>query len=187
MLTSLTIGEYIHIFIVGMAIIMALSLLIQEKKAKTPPAPTFPWIRAYVMKLMAEYIPVDVEVKIADLGCGGGGMARAMARHFKKAEIHGYELMTFPALMAKILGVMTSRRIKIHNGNMLDADLTQFNAMYCYLPTFILEDLLPQFKTLKAGTIIITSGWAIPDFTPIRVEQKHVFGIKMPIHVYKVT
>ena len=69
---------------------------------------------------------------------------------------------------------------------MYEADLSQFQAIYCYLPTFILTDLLPQFARLKTGTIIITSGWAIPGYVPIRVVDESLFGLKMPIHVYRV-
>lgn len=182
----LSTGEIIHVVATSLMIIMALSILIQEKKAKTPPAPTMPWIRKTVIRLFTEYLPTDSLFTMVDLGCGWGGMTVSLARTYQKATIHGYEITTFPYLVSKLVSLFFWGRIKIHNSDMYKADLSQFQAIYCYLPTFILTDLLPQFARLKAGTMIITSGWAIPDYTPIRIVEESLFGLKMPIHIYRI-
>ncbi len=186
MISPLSLGEMIQVTLTSLMIVMALFILFQEKKAKTPPAPTMPWIRKRIITLLTRYVPRDSAVRMVDLGCGWGGMTVSMAKAYKNATIHGYEITTFPYLVAKITSLFFLGRIQIHNSNMYKADLSQFQVLYCYLPTFILTDLLPQFASLRPGTVIVTSGWAIPGYTPTEVISESLFGIKMPIYIYLI-
>ena len=186
MTSSLSLGEMIQVGLTSLMIVMALFILFQEKKAKTPPAPTMPWVRKKIVALLTRYVPTDSTVQMVDLGCGWGGMTVSLAKTYKNATIHGYEITTFPYLVSKIASLFFWGRVKIHNSDMYKADLSQFQVLYCYLPTFILTDLLPQFASLRPGTVIVTSGWAIPGYTPTEVISESLFGIKMPIHVYVI-
>ncbi len=123
--------------------------------------------------------------KVADLGAGDGRiLIQAINQGASKAV--GWELDAQVWLQAKLKiarsGVDTSK-IKLHFGDFWNADLKDFNVIYCYQMTKYLgpfqEKIYPQ---LKKGTLIISPDYEIPG---LKLHKKVSDGDR-GLYLYKV-
>lgn len=86
------------VYSVFMILIFAIigTSLIYEKKARISPTPVLPNVRKKALGLIPEKFHRTEKYKIADLGCGWGGLLMALSRKFPESSITGYELSPWP-------------------------------------------------------------------------------------------
>lgn len=155
-----------------------------EHKLGMPPAPTLPWTRKKIIEGITKYAEKE-ELKIAELGSGWGGLAFAVSKNFPKAEIQGYELSFFPYWFSKLQGLFYPR-ITFSKSDIFEQDLTKYDVVVYYLAPVISERLSKKFREeLKPGTLIVSSGFALPGFEPIETLEVKVI-VKNPVFVYRV-
>lgn len=146
----------------------------------------------------APFVPMEKEVvsrvmKLAEVGPGktfydlGSGDGRlVIAAAMQGAEAVGVEIDAIRVLYSrfwlKILGLPNAKIIK---GNLFDIDLSDADVVSLYLLEETNEKLKPKLeKELRPGTLVVTTGFPIPGWKPIRVDPKGTaFG---PIYLYKI-
>ncbi len=156
-----------------------------EKKAHISPCPTLPWVRKKIIGALKGRLDGQKSYKMAELGCGWGGINLILAKNFPNSSIFGYEISIFPYVFAKIRGFLGSNRIKITRSSFFEADLSGFDVIICYLSPWHMEKLKPQLAGLRPGSLIISNAFAIPGWEPAETLHTYV-GMDIPIYVYVI-
>lgn len=176
--------EIIRCLIISISIIIAITLLYQEKQSKIVPAPTLPWVKRKVLSLFKEFLNQGCTGKIAELGCGWGGITTSLAKQYPKAEIHGYEISYIPYLFTKIRCLRFGKRVKIYNKDIFKQDMSQYNGIFLYLSPKLISKLKPHIEKCAKDTIVVSNGFVIPDWNPIKKLETNI-GVHIPIFCYK--
>ncbi len=146
------------------------------------PMPTLPWIK----KIIAQTL-LDQGFKngaIYELGSGWGGLAHTLAKCFPKSTIKAYELSPFPYLFSKLF--YRRKNLKFGRADIFTANFSDADAIVMYLMPQTLEKLKPIFlEQLNEGTIIISSGFAIPGWSPIETKPLKA-AMESNIYIYKI-
>lgn len=91
-----------------------------------------------------------------DLGCGWGSLVSALARAFPAAQIRGTEISPFPYWIAR-LRTRNFPNVLLQRGNFFDCDLSDADAVVCYLMIKPMPKLAAFLDTiLKAGTPVVS-------------------------------
>ncbi len=176
--------EIISSLFIVFAMYLAWSCLWCKHETRIPPVPVMPKIKHRAIALGAQYADKDAPYSIADLGAGWGGVLKALSRHYKNASIVGYELSPWPYRCAKIRAWLNAQRFTVKKENFFMADISGCDIVYCYLSPTLMEELIPQFMTMKAGALVISCSFEIASWTPIAKDV--VSGIvDIPIYIYK--
>ena len=171
--------------IILVAIYIACSCLLFQKNIVVPPVPVLPWVKNKAIKIALKHSDKDASYKIADLGSGWGGVLKLLSRSYKNSTIHGYELSPWPYRVARIRAWLNGKGFTVDKKSFLTEDLSAYDILYCYLHPKLMKDLVPQFKTLKSGSLIISCSFEIPEWQPL--ETSSVKGVvDIPIYIYKV-
>jgi precorrin-6B methylase 2 len=175
--------EIIYCLIVIATMFVASTILYQEKKTRIVPAPSLPWSRKKILGLFKDNIPLDSTDKIAELGCGWGGISMALAKQYPNAEIHGFEISFFPYIISKIRALKYGRRVQVHYKNIFKEDLNIYKGIFIYLSPKLLLSLSADLNALPKGTIVISNAFPILEWTPIQTAHTNI-GVKIPIFCY---
>ncbi|MEW6610468.1 MAG: class I SAM-dependent methyltransferase [Patescibacteria group bacterium] len=111
---------------------------------------------------------------IADLGCGGGGVMRAIARAYPEVSMVGYEISIPAWIMVRLVNTLSglSTRCSVHWKNFYQEDLSRFDAVYCFLTPMAMKKLKPKFeRELKPTAIVISYAFFIPGWKGERITQ----------------
>ncbi len=181
----MTIIETISGLVIILFLIMAFISMGYEKTARISPTPTLPWVRKAILSVLKGQMDVKESYKFAELGCGWGGINLVLAKNFPKSSVVGYEISPFPWFFSKIRGFLRPKQIKIINKSFFNADLSEFDAVICYLSPWHMEQLKPQLLGLRAGSLVISNAFAIPDWEPVQILHTDVF-MKIPVYVYRM-
>lgn len=98
------------------------------------------------------------EGKVAELGCGFGGLALKLQK--KGCLVEAFEISPIPYWIAKLRGVPVKR------GDFFDEDLSRFDTIVCYLYPGAMERLA---KKLEKRGHIITNTFALPGWEKTKV------------------
>jgi hypothetical protein len=174
-----------------MMIVFALIFILfwAEHKLKVPAVPLMPWLRIKAITLAAKHSNTDAPYKIADLGSGWGGLCFALARHYKKSDVYGFELSPLPFFIARVRAFFSSlifrRHVSFKQQDIFKIDISDYDIIFCYLSPFILKDMKEQFLSMKKGAMIITCSFPIEGLEPDEVQSmKFIFN--MPVHFYRI-
>lgn len=113
-----------------------------------------------------------------DLGSGDGRVLFYATKNTGCRSI-GYEKSIFKHLMAKAAARYFSKygKITLRHKDILRADLSDADAIYCSLSTRMMKKLKPKFeRELKNGVRIITDSNTIPGLVPVEVIQSNALG-----------
>jgi len=78
---------------------------------------------------LAELIPKGSKVRVLDLGCGFGGVLRALRAVRPQAQIVGFELAPLPSCLAK-LRMRKDSQSRVERRDFWDEDLSQYDVVY---------------------------------------------------------
>ncbi|MCH9704394.1 MAG: class I SAM-dependent methyltransferase [Chlamydiae bacterium] len=88
--------------------------------------------------------------KVAELGCGFGGLALKLQK--KGLQVDAFEISPIPYFIAKLRGVSVQRK------NFFEEELSQYDTIVCYLYPGAMEKLAKVLKNKR----IITNTFALP-------------------------
>ncbi len=114
---------------------------------------------------MLSFVPKGMTGILYELGSGWGGLAIILARKNPLAHVFAYELSFIPwlfsLLMKRVFGI---KNLHFLRKDFYQADLSDAAAIFCYLfPKAMLNLEIKLSKELKAGTIVVTNTFALPN------------------------
>ena len=181
----MTFGDWVYsLVLLSFFAVIAVSML-YEARAHISPTPVLPWVRRAAMLMIKNNI-TDVSVlRVADLGCGWGGMTTRLARAYPDAHITGYEMSPVPYFISRLRGAFFGKRINTLQANFFKADLSGFDVVFCYLSPAHMEQLKSQLATLKKGSLVVTCSFPIIGWIPI--ETVKIWSlVQIPINIYRI-
>ncbi|MFZ5424468.1 MAG: SAM-dependent methyltransferase [Patescibacteria group bacterium] len=122
------------------------------------------------VKKMVKLAEPKSGMKIADLGSGDGKVVISMAK--KGAEVHGYEIDPYLALISKIRVKLRflGNKATIHKQSYWDVTLSEYNVITLFGIPYIMEKLEKKLlKELKPGTKIISNKFKFPNLEPVKI------------------
>ena len=121
---------------------------------------------------------------IYELGCGDGRFCAALARD-REVRVVGFEISLLPYIVAKTRIWLSGlgKKVKIKYKNFYAQDLSEADAIFCYLTPWGLLKLKPKLeKELRPGVKIVSYAYTIELWQPNlrdRPTEKEV-----PIYLY---
>lgn len=168
-----------------LAIVVCVTTIFYERYTLISATPILPWTRWQVVSLLKEFQLIETQKKIADLGCGWGGMVGKLSHMYPLDKITGYELSPFPFIFSKLRFAGRSKNILILKSNFFLEDLSDFDIIFCYLSPNLMEQLKPQLSNLKTGSIVISCSFPILEWKPYAERSVWSF-VKIPVYLYKI-
>ncbi len=166
-------------------IIVAITTVFFEKHTHISATPVLPWTRRQVMSLLKEFKPEKPVIKVADLGCGWGGMIGKLGKLYPAAQITGYELSPFPYWFSKLRFGGYKNNITINQLDFFKENLSSYDVIFCYLSPNHMEELKLQLAGLKSGSLVISCSFPLLDWTPIATRS--IWSIvKIPVYLYRI-
>lgn len=147
-----------------------------------------PYVRSgkNLIKRILQEVDFKENSTVYELGCGDGRFLREINRQ-KKVNCVGYEYSLAPYLLAKLLNLFTSKKVKLYYKNFFKENLSSADYVFCYLITGEMDALRAKFEQeLRPGTIIISNTFPIKDWQPIKtiILDKHGF-LSKKIYIYQ--
>ncbi len=178
--------DFIFAAILLSLMIIIATCLYYERIAGISPTPSLPWVRSKIIESVKSRMNVDGKYEIAELGSGWGGMSISLANAFPKSLVRGFEISFFPYWVSVIRYLRFGNRVSSSNNCLFKEDISKFDLVICYLSNHHMQKLKPQLKKMKKGSIIVSNGFAIPDWKEdeIIIAQK---GIEIKIFIYVVS
>lgn len=105
---------------------------------------------------------------VYELGCGDARVLAALAKKNPQTRFIGIEIQWWPWLLAK-WRTRTMRNVQIVLGDFLKQDLTQATIVYGFFITVMMPKIADKLRdSLKAGAQVISFGFALPGWQPVR-------------------
>jgi hypothetical protein len=112
---------------------------------------------------VAGLLPRGRGVRVIDLGCGGGGLLRALSAARPDGVYHGVELSPLPFLVGRLRGWFSGGAFSVRWGDLWICDLSQYDVVYAYLSPQPMERLWAKAsREMRPGTLFISKGFAVP-------------------------
>lgn len=163
--------------------------LYYEKKAKIGAVPTLSPAAKKMLALAVAHGNAARPLRIADLGCGWGGLLMRFARHYRDADITGYEVFPFAFLVSKMRAFLSRRdrgSITVLNRDFMQDDLGAYDLVLCYLSPRLMEALEQKFvQELKPGACVISNAFALPGIRPLETAEVTILGLGIPVYLYR--
>lgn len=107
--------------------------------------------------------------RFIDLGCGFGGVVRAVAGEGRTA--HGVETAPMAYLVAAALSRLTGRG-KILRRDLWTTDLSEVDLVYAFLSPEPMPALYAKAKSeMRPGSLLVSNSFAVPDVEPTEVWE----------------
>jgi hypothetical protein len=178
----MTISEILYCLFLGIAMIVAVSILLNEKRAGISPTPTMPRTRRVVIDLLEKHADARSPLRIAELGSGWGGLAIKLAKAFPTATITGCEISPWPLLVSRIM-TMFNARIMILREDFFERDLTQYDALICYLSPQHMQRIEAALHNVKNKPLVISCAFPMRDTPPSDVVTIRQL-VNVSVYVY---
>jgi SAM-dependent methyltransferase len=115
---------------------------------------------------LAQLLPSDASVRVLDLGCGFGGVIRALRQLRPRAEIIGLESAPLPSWVAK-LRLRGDALSLVERRNFWDEDLVRYDVVYAFLSPEPMERLWRKVRSqMRPNTLFVSNTFAVPDVAP---------------------
>jgi hypothetical protein len=133
----------------------ALSILVFQGLTGVPPLSSNAAETADVVALLKQAVLVERPV-IYELGSGWGSLVIAMAQAFPQAQIRGVELSPLPYWVSR-LRTRRMPNVQMRRGNFHDCDLSDAQAVTCYLMIKTMPRLAALLdRSLAPGTPVVS-------------------------------
>jgi SAM-dependent methyltransferase len=107
--------------------------------------------------------------RVLDLGCGLGGVVRALDGEGRKAS--GVENAPAVYLAARFLSAVTGRG-EIRRGDLWKTDVSQEDVVYAFLSPAPMAALWQKLSTeMKPGSLFVSNSFAVPDVDPDEIWE----------------
>jgi SAM-dependent methyltransferase len=107
--------------------------------------------------------------RVLDLGCGLGGVVRALDGEGRKAS--GVENAPAVYLAARFLSAVTGRG-EIRRGDLWKTDVSQQDLVYAFLSPAPMAALWQKLSTeMKPGSLFVSNSFAVPDVDPDEIWE----------------
>ncbi|PAV26162.1 methyltransferase family protein [Tamilnaduibacter salinus] len=171
----------------SLSLLAVLSIAYSTVRTSVPPMPSSMRSRRVVLDLLAEYVPDQPNVRLADLGSGWGGLAIPMARRFPQYRIEGYELSWLPWLVSRLMkAAFRLDNLTLHRRNFNRADLDHVGILVTYLNPNVMAQLKQRLdRPEQPRRTLISIGFALPGKTAertLRVNELY----NTPIDIYRL-
>ena len=126
-----------------------------------------------VVDRMLELAAIKPNEMVFDLGCGDGRILLQAAQKYQAKAI-GIEIdeKLVQTTNDRIASLGLQNRVKVQQGNLLEADLSSADVVTIYLLTQSNELLRPRLeKMLKPGTRVVSYDYAVPGWKPKRIDR----------------
>ena len=161
-------------FLIGIALIAALSPIAQQKPARTPDIHFTPtrYIIADSMLKLANVGPDDI---VYDLGSGDGRIPIIAAQ---KYGARGVGIEIDPTLVS--MSWLNANQAEVANrvsfivGDVFERDFSKATVVTAYLSSTMMRMLEPRLRALKPGSRIVSHQFEIPGWKPdkkIKVDE----------------
>lgn len=143
----------------------------------------------YVPTKMKEVYAILDEVKpksnsfFLELGCGDGRVVRTAVSKYK---VHGVGVDVNPLLLnwSKVLArFQMGRGAVFERQNVFTMDFSKADYVYTFLMPQMLEKMVPQFKKMKKGAVLISHGFIIEKLTKRLVKK--IDHKPFPTYIYR--
>lgn len=107
--------------------------------------------------------------RVLDLGCGLGGVVRALDGEGRQAR--GVENAPAVYLAARLMSLLTGRG-KIRRGDLWKADVSQEDVVYAFLSPAPMAALWQKLSSeMKPGSLFVSNSFAVPDVDPDEIWE----------------
>ncbi len=138
-----------------------------------------------VVERMLELAGVKSNETVFDLGCGDGRILFTAVQKYR-AKAVGVEIdpKLVESTRAEAQKMSMGNRVKVVQGNLLDADLTDADVVTLYLLTQSNEMLRPRLeKQLHPGARVVSYDYAVPGWKPKWVERVEDSNLRAHDHL----
>lgn len=169
----------IGLVVLALVVAGGASVLWSAMKLGIGPVPTSRPVRRAVVEL----VPPTAST-IYELGCGWGGLARALAKRCPSARVIAIEASFVPwAMTAAMQAVQRIPNLEVVRGDFWAHPLGEADVLVCYLYTGGMKELAERVR-LKPGAVLISATFALPGRTPddtVRATDLY----RSPVYVYR--
>lgn len=126
-----------------------------------------------IVDRMLEMAAIKPNETVFDLGCGDGRILFQAAQKYQ-AKAVGIEIdeKLVQNTNEHIASLGLQNRVKVQQGNLLEADLSSADVVTIYLLTQSNELLRPRLeKMLKPGTRVVSYDYAVPGWKPKKIDR----------------
>lgn len=110
---------------------------------------------------MLQMVKPEPQHVLVDMGCADGRILITANRRFKCRAV-GYEIKGELCELARQNAIANDASIRVINGDMYRVDLSRVDIVTAYLEDDLLADLVPQFRSMKPGSKLVTYAHPIP-------------------------
>jgi len=145
------------------AIFIFLTLFISGFQSGVP----FVKSKKIIVKRIKESNILKPRTLFCDLGSGDGSFLYELAKAFPEIKFVGYEKNYLLYWFSKIFNRLPN--LKFYHQNFFKVDLSQFDYIYLFLFSSLMEKLLPKLKKeIKKEAVIISNTFVFKDWQPIK-------------------
>ncbi|MBI4262731.1 hypothetical protein HY624_04380 [Candidatus Uhrbacteria bacterium] len=110
---------------------------------------------------------------IYDIGCGKGGVTRALKRAFPDAGVVGIDDDRIQIFAARIQSFFFRQSITFTRTDVFAHSLANATCIFAYIPLAIMQEIGPKLhRELKPGAIVVTNAKQFPQWSPIATTGK---------------
>lgn len=116
-----------------------------------------------LLSALETYLKTPQDGVIYELGAGFGDLAVALAKQYPDHTIKAYEISPLPwAVLRFRRWLGRYKNLEIHRADFFEADLSDADAVVCYLYPVIMERLAPKLsEELRSGGLVICNAFAM--------------------------
>jgi SAM-dependent methyltransferase len=114
---------------------------------------------------LAELLAPERGLRIADLGCGLGGVITGLKRLRPECELYGVELAPLPYLVSAWRAWRCGCRVE--RRDLMDVDLSTFDIVYAFLSPAPMPALWRKAqREMRPGSLFVSLAFPVPDVKP---------------------
>ena len=118
---------------------------------------------ARTARQVAGLLPRERGKRVIDLGCGAGGLLRALSVARPDCIYHGVELSPLPFLAGRLRAFFSGGAFSVRWGDLWRCDLSSYDVVYAYLSPEPMERLWAKAsREMRPGSLFISKGFAVP-------------------------
>ncbi len=107
------------------------------------------------------------DTTFCDLGSGDGSFLYELAKEFPHIHFIGYEINIFLYIFSKLFNHLPN--IKFYHQDFFKVDLSQFDYIYAFLLSPLMERLVPKIqKEAKKSCYVIVNTFAFKNLKPVK-------------------
>ncbi|ARU32905.1 hypothetical protein CAP31_08475 [Sulfuriferula sp. AH1] len=123
--------------------------------------PYFP-SSAGVWDAVAQLLPADRAIRMADIGSGLGGLVLNLASKREDSEIIGIELAPLPWFISWVRAQFSQSRGRFIRADYADMDFSRFDVVFAYLSPAVMSAVWEKARVeMRPGSLLLSNEFAI--------------------------